>query len=168
MMTETWIIGASLIGAMFALYRLIVIDLRHWLLPNTYNFAFGVFGLAFHAGHHFTLLSPLEMIAGLIMGGGFLAVIRFFGNIAYKQETLGLGDVKLMMAAGVWLGTDATLFAIVIGAMAGLLHGIGIALYKTHILKDPVSVKRMALPAGPGFIAGIAVVFLVEFWDKLL
>lgn len=161
---QNLIVILSLFGAAFALIRLIQIDLKHWLLPNTYVLAFGLFGIAFHAGLDFSLLSSLQMIGGLVMGGGFLAIIRFFGNMAYKQETLGLGDVKLLMAAGLWLGAESTLFAIIIGAMAGLLHGAGIALFQTHVRKNPVSMKRMALPAGPGFIAGIIGVFLFEFW----
>lgn len=71
------------------------------------NGTLAVLGLAFHFSIEFAFFTPAELIYGALMGAGVLYIVRFFGNRHYKQETLGLGDVKLMAAGGLWLGVRA-------------------------------------------------------------
>ncbi len=119
------LIGAALIILVVAS----AIDLKYWILPDELNFALGVTGIAFHVLTGYQFVSPIQMAAGALVGAGMLFVIRYFSNRHYGRDTLGLGDVKLLGAAGLWLGLDQTLIAITIGAAAGLLHGILYALW---------------------------------------
>ena len=73
----------------------------------------------------------------------------------YKMDTLGLGDVKLMAAAGLWLGLEGVVVSLIIGATAGAVHGVIYWVYLKYIKKQKTSFHKLALPAGPGFIAGI-------------
>lgn len=148
-----------LMGAVVLLVVLSVIDLRVWLLPNKYVFAFAVLGLAFQAaGWNRFGLEPQDIALGAAMGFGLLWLIRAGANAYYKQDSLGLGDVKLLGAAGIWLGLEGVLFALTIGAFAGLLHGLGYALYKAWKDKTPIHLRRLAIPAGPGFAVGIVLI----------
>lgn len=152
-----------LIIAAVLLVILTVIDLRHYLLPNVYVFPFGLLGAIFHASLGFTLIPPVDLLLGAALGGGILLVIRFFGNRVYGQESMGLGDVKLMAAAGLWLGSMGVTLALTFGAMAGLVHGLIVALYRTISLGQKFSMRRLIIPAGPGFIAGIVGVALYTY-----
>lgn len=147
---------------------LAVIDLREYLLLDKYVFPFGLLGLAFHASMGFTLQSPAQLLIGAVVGGGILLIVRYFGNMHYKQESLGLGDVKLLAAAGLWLGGADVTFAMTIGAAAGLLHGLGVALYRTLVRRQAFNMTRLMIPAGPGFIVGIVVVIVYSFGSAII
>lgn len=147
-----------LAGAAIVLVALAVIDLKTFLLPNKLVAAFALLGLFFHVTTGFTHIPPLGMVYGACVGGGLLYAIRFVGNRIYNADTLGLGDVKLMAAAGLWLGAEHVLIAITLGGVAGLLHGVGLAAHARVIKKEAISLNRLVIPAGPGFIVGAAIV----------
>ena len=148
---------AILLISLIMLIILMRIDLRDRLLPNIYVFPFGVLGLLFHSLHSFSYCPPESMALGALGGAGLLLGVRFFANAYYKRDTLGLGDVKLMGAAGLWLGLEHIFLAISLGAFFGVLHGLGYAVYK----KSP-SLAQLSIPAGPAFIAAIIQIFLIK------
>ncbi len=150
-------------GAFIALAILTLIDLKVRLLPNTYVLAFALFGLAFHASTQFHFTSVEEMIGGMVIGGGLLYSVRFLANRIYNQDALGLGDVKLMMAGGLWLGSADILMAVIVGACAGIVHGLGMAWTQRIKTGKTVDLSRFALPAGPGFIFGLIAVAIYRF-----
>lgn len=137
---------------------LCAIDLKLRILPDELTGALAVLGLAFawavfpHAGPWYT--GPL----GGLAGGGGLYLIRAVANRAYGFETMGLGDIKLLGAGGLWLGAQGILLAVCVGAFAGVLHGLGAWIYARAVEKQPVSFRKMTIPAGPGFCVGLAVV----------
>src|SRR5688572_14911939 len=118
-----------LFGAVALLIALSVIDLKVRLLPNELVAGFALLGVVFHLitqGYH---LSVQDILTGALLGFGILYALRFAANWYYKQDALGLGDVKLMGAAGLWLGVDGVLFALTLGAFAGLIHGLVYGVY---------------------------------------
>lgn len=147
-----------LLMAVSLLILLSIIDLKTFLLPNIYVAPFAALGVIFHILTDFYYLSPQQMIVGGIAGFLILYLIRAAGNRYYGQDSLGLGDVKLLGASGLWLGLDGVLFAMTIGAMAGLLHGLLYALIVKFKDKKPFSLTRLTIPAGPGFAIGIVTV----------
>ncbi len=155
--------AASAFCALVCLGFLFIIDLKTRLLPNNYVFALALLGVAFHVSLGFEFLTPSDMAGGMIVGGGLLLIIRTLGNKVYNQDTLGLGDVKLMMAAGLWLGVQDVLSALVIGASLGIFHGIGLALYEARRDGRAVDISQFSLPAGPGFILGIVIIAIYNF-----
>ena len=158
----------SALAGLGVLVTLSVIDLRTWLLPNPWVLALALLGIAFHAFLHFSYLSVHEMIYGTLVGGGILYVIRMCGNAYYKQDTLGLGDVKLLSAAGLWLGIEGVVIAMTLGAFAGVVHAIVYAIWKMLREKTPLNLKRLMIPAGPGFCIGIACAWvwvLYDYWS---
>lgn len=147
--------------AIITLLALSIIDLRTWLLPNKLNLLFALLGLAFHASLQFSIFEPIQMIYGALLGAGTLLTIRFFGNRYYGQDTLGLGDVKLLGAAGFWLGMEGVVLAMTIGAFMGIIHGVVFALFRAAKEKTKPNLKRLMIPAGPGFCVGI---LIAGFW----
>lgn len=149
------LIIACTIGATGLLIVLSAIDLKHWILPDELNFALALTGVVFHFAAAYLFFGIGGMFAGAALGAGLLYTIRHFANKYYEQDALGLGDVKLLGAAGFWLGVDGVLMAITLGALAGLIHGIGYAAWLRLRHKQNVSLSALAIPAGPGFAVGI-------------
>lgn len=150
------------------LILLTIIDLRHYLLPDRYVFPLAALGLLFHASLGFTLVGPEHALLGAVIGGGLLYIVRGLGTWYYKQEAMGLGDVKLLAAGGMWLGPAPVITAILVGAMAGLAHGVLVAISQKIKSGGPFSIRRLVIPAGPGFIAGLVLVFAYEFGPDLV
>lgn len=145
----------SAVAGLVVLMILSIIDLRVWLLPNKYVLAFAILGIIFHSALGFQLLPPQDMLFGALLGGGLLYLVRMGGNAYYKQDTLGLGDVKLLAAAGLWLGVEGVVLALTAGAFAGLLHGIAVACAVAIKEKTRPNLNKLMIPAGPGFCIGI-------------
>lgn len=154
-------------SGIITLVILSIIDLKTWLLPNKLNLLFAILGIAFHASIHFTIFEPIQLLYGTMLGSGTLLTIRFFGNKYYGQDTLGLGDVKLLGAAGFWLGVEGVVLAMTIGALMGILHGVGFAVTRAIKEKTKPNLKRLMIPAGPGFCMGIILSGFWIFFDKL-
>jgi leader peptidase (prepilin peptidase)/N-methyltransferase len=153
----------SLISLFFIVLSLVWmgwIDLKLWILPNELMILFFVFVCVFHVtSNHFEWL--FYGIGG-VLGGGSLWLIRTIANRIYGFETLGFGDVKLLTVGGFWLGPEAILMALSLGAFMGVVHAICIYGYRKFIKGHNISLNRMALPAGPGFIFGILIIKLLE------
>lgn len=158
-----WVAFACLTGAVILLIVLSIIDLRTRLLPNVLVLPFAVLGVAFHITTNWAYLAPVNMALGALMGFGILYGIRFIANRIYKQDTLGLGDVKLMGAAGLWLGPDGILMALSLGAFCGMLHGLGVAFYQAAKTGEKINLNRLEVPAGPGFALGIILMGLYQY-----
>jgi len=147
-----------LFGGLTLLIILSIIDLKTFLLPNIYVFPFAMLGVLFHFSTDFYYLNLQTIIIGGIVGYGTLYLIRLAGNKYYGQESLGMGDVKLLGAGGLWLGYENVLFAMTLGAAAGLIHGLIYAITLKVKTKQPFNMRRLVIPAGPGFAVGIILV----------
>jgi len=78
------------------------------------------------------------MIFGVAIWAGLFALLYGLGWLLYRQEALGLGDVKLALLLGVLVGYPAAVTALVYAALIGaavsvLLLGLGVATRKTFI-----------------------------------
>jgi leader peptidase (prepilin peptidase)/N-methyltransferase len=60
---------------------------------------------------------------GLAAGGGVTWGIRAVGTWVFRREAMGLGDVKLMMMIGAFLGWQSALLTIFLGCVFGALCG---------------------------------------------
>ena len=148
---------ACVAGAAALLVALSVVDLRVRLLPNEMVLGFAALGVIFHLANAAALLSVTEMALGGVIGFGSLYLLRAVANHFYGMDALGLGDVKLIGAAGLWLGPDGVMLALMLGALAGLAHG-GVC-----AVRGKIPLSRLQIPAGPGFCAGIAVTAAWQF-----
>lgn len=134
------------------LLRLSYIDIRLRILPNPLVAMFALTGLLLHILNGFQIIPIIHVISGCCIGFFSLYIIRKIGNkIYHRDDTLGLGDVKLMAAAGIWLGTDAILLALTLGAAVSIFLGVFEAM---RLKRSPLD---LSLPAGPGFAVGILI-----------
>lgn len=148
------------------LFWLALYDLKHMRLPNIYVYLFALCGLFFHAVTSFIYLDKMEVILGGALAFILLYVIRAVSSRVYKREALGFGDVKLLAAAGLWLGPMGFSYALTLGAFCVVLYGLLTALF-IKIRTGEWHLRQLKVPAGPGFIIGICVMLLVQFGTAL-
>ncbi|MCC6137719.1 MAG: prepilin peptidase [Bdellovibrionaceae bacterium] len=140
-----------LIFAYFA-YVASIIDLEHMILPDIFTIggcAVGLLGAFLNPERSF-----YDAILGLLLGGGFLYLVAYFGYLVYKKEVMGGGDIKLLAWIGSVLGVHAIFPTIVI---AGLVPGF------VGVIIMIIQRKRLtaAIPFGPFLVFGaIACVFI--------
>lgn len=137
------------------------IDLEHRLIPDVISLPGVVAGamarLAFMKGDLTPVL--IDIILGILVGGGFLCIVGIGYELLKKQEGLGGGDVKLACMLGAFFGWKAVIFILLVSSILGSLVG----LFLIFVLKKGL---KYAMPFGP-FLVAAAYIYL--FWgEKIL
>ena len=130
-----------------------VIDYRQQIIPNRLNLTMFEIGLiiAFLYGMSNVAIT-VDMLLGMLVGGGIFLAITLIGSLIYGKEALGFGDVKLMGALGLYFGVSNIL---AISAMSFLIGAIlGIILIVTKIKKS-----NEYIPFGPFIVIATFVPF---------
>lgn len=91
----------------------------------------------------------LSLLHGLAIFA-FAYFLKIFGYLAFKQEALGGGDIKLSFIAGMLLGIKLGVFYIILASFLAFPY----ALYVTLKNKDHM------LPFGPFLVSSLLIVFL--------
>jgi leader peptidase (prepilin peptidase) / N-methyltransferase len=164
---------------------LIFTDIRERILPDVVNYTGFALGLIFSffvhpedgtaawiSNHLFQfpppvpVLSLVDALVGAAVGSGLLWLVSEAYFRLRGREGMGLGDVKMMLMAGAFLGAKRTLLTILAGSVLGSLLGIAVILARR---KD----ADYELPFGTFLGAGaLLVVFfgtpLVDWYQSLL
>lgn len=151
-----------------ALIAVFFIDLDHWIIPDQLS-VFGivlgitrdVVGLMMgHEGHAlvrvpipFTGVSlpMLHSIVGLLVCGAIFYAIAVFGEMAFKKEAMGGGDIKLAAAIGANVALPLALLSFFIAVFVGSVIGIGMKIVQRGQEKDSY------LPFGPMMVIGFII-----------
>jgi leader peptidase (prepilin peptidase)/N-methyltransferase len=94
-------------------------------------------------------------LAGIAAGGSITWGVRWLSSLLLGQESLGLGDVTLMMMVGSFVGWQPVVFALLLAPLCAVFIGL-IVRYLTN---------RPYLPYGPYLSLATIVVLLT--WNKL-
>jgi leader peptidase (prepilin peptidase) / N-methyltransferase len=138
------------------LIALAAIDLDHRLLPNRIVYPMAAYGLAATA-----VVDTGDLVEHLIAGaGGFLFL--FIAALAYPRG-MGMGDVKLAGAMGLYLGLSIVP-AMLVAFLSGSLLGLAM------IARDGVQARKKAVPFGVflalgGLVAVLAGPELIELYE---
>jgi leader peptidase (prepilin peptidase) / N-methyltransferase len=112
-----WEFGATcLLGWM--LLALAIIDWRDFVLPDFLTLPLLAAGLIVT-----WVLDPAELPANLIgavAGLAFVLLVRIAYQRLRDREGIGLGDAKLLAAAGAWVGWSGLPMAVLIASLAGI------------------------------------------------
>lgn len=120
-----------------------VIDYKLQIIPNRLNLTMAEIGIviAFLYGTSNVAIT-IDMLLGMLAGGGIFLAITLIGGLIYGKEAMGLGDVKLMGALGLYFGLSNIIIVAVIAFLIGAI--IGIILIATKIRKS-----NEYIPFGP-------------------
>ena len=148
-------------------YALIVvsfIDLEFYIIPDQISYGGIVLGPLFAMIHpsHLDVSSHLGSfllsVLGGLVGGGSLWLVGWVAKIFMKKEAMGLGDVKLMMVVGAWLGWKSAVAAIMFASILGSI--VGVILVVSHRLR-----MESRVPFGPFLSLGTLIFML---WGNLI
>ena len=108
------------------LLSVFVIDYKLQIIPNRLNLTIFEIGLIFTFLYGSSNIAiSINMILGMLVGGGIFLLITLVGGLIYGKEAMGFGDVKLMGALGLYFGMSniivITLLAFLIGAILSIL-----------------------------------------------
>lgn len=114
--------AASLLLLFLLLLPSAAIDLDHRIIPNALTYPGLVIGVGL------SLVRPdltwMQSVVGALTGGLVLLGIRQFGQFVFKQESMGLGDIKLIAMIGAFVGWKASVVAIFLACILGTLYSI--------------------------------------------
>ena len=102
----------------------------------------------------------INMILGLIAGSGIFLLITLLGGFAYGKEAMGLGDVKLMGALGLFFGLSNIIVIALVSFLVGAIISIILLVTKRKSATEYI-------PFGP-FIVSAAFVSIFVPFDILL
>jgi leader peptidase (prepilin peptidase)/N-methyltransferase len=130
-----------------------LVDRRTLLLPDLLTLPLGASGLvAAWAG--LAPVSVLASLAGALLGFSATALIGELYRRLRGREGLGLGDAKLLAAAGAWLGPQRLPLVLLIGAASALLAALATGAHRRP--EEPI-------PFGPWLALGFWSVALIAY-----
>jgi len=157
---------------------LVFTDMRERILPNVINYSGFAAGLLLSlvtkpsdgvalwiANRVFDFPPPAPVISladallGAAFGSGLLWLVAELYFRLRKREGMGLGDVKMMLMAGAFLGLKRTLLTILAGSVLGTVLGLAFMLAKR---------KQSDYELPFGTFLGMAAVLVMFFGTPLL
>lgn len=103
-----------------------IVDYKIQIIPNRLNFTIFEVGLLFVFIFGIqNLYVAKDMLLGMLVGGGIFLLITLIGGAIAGKEAMGLGDVKLMGALGLFFGVlpicTISVLAFLIGAIISII-----------------------------------------------
>ena len=150
--------GAGLTAFRFAtvatvLLGVAVTDAKHYLIPD----GFTVFGLLFAlAAAVYAAMQPdagpfaglYDSVIGACAGAGMIAIVGWLGEIVFKKEAMGMGDMTLMAFVGAVVGPNRALLTVFVGAAIGAGAFI-LVVYPVAWFRRDRRMEQGELPLGP-------------------
>ena len=135
----------------------LIIDYKHKIIPDRLNLTIFEVGLiiAFIYGTSNVSIT-IDMLIGMLAGGGIFLIIALIGSLIYGKEAMGLGDVKLMGALGLYFGVTNTVTIAILSFLIGAI--VSIVLIITRIKK-----ANEYIPFGPFIVISAFLCIFVPF-----
>lgn len=149
-------IAASCLALLYLATALLAwIDLRRGIIPDWLNLAIAVVGLARAAvldGWAAALSAGCE---GIIIGV-IVWLLRQLYFMFRKFQGLGLGDVKLLAASGVWIGIAGVPLQLLVASLTALAAAGVVQLTGRSMT------RQTAMPFGPFLALGLLVTLALQ------
>lgn len=156
--TQCTLSSQGIVFALLTTALLIVscIDLSYTIIPDAITLPGIVVGVLVS-----TLWTPVgwqSAVLGVVLGGGLFLFIAVLSVVVLGREGMGGGDIKLIAMIGAFLGWQAVLVTIFLGAALGAFVGLFLMLIRQKSRRDP-------LPFGPFLALGALGTML---WGELI
>ena len=134
------------------------VDLDFQIIPDQLTYSGMVLGLlvALLPGG----IDIASACIGLLVGGGALYLIAMLGDLLFKKESMGGGDIKLAAMLGAFLGWQKVLLIFLSSAVIGLVVSVVVMAFSAKLRQERV------IPFGP-FLALAAVVAML-YGDQII
>ncbi len=143
-------------------------DFETGLIPDEITIPGMILGLALsvtghgHFSQEFWYQKALASLVGLVAGGGILLLTGWFGKLAFRKDSMGGGDVKLLAMIGAFVGLGKVGLVFLLAPFPALPF----ALWQRYVKKEET------IPFGPFLALAGALVFaqgdaVLHFISKL-
>ncbi|HUN95524.1 MAG TPA: A24 family peptidase [Bradyrhizobium sp.] len=132
-----------------------VIDIRRGIIPNGLNLLIAGLGLA-NAVVSGGAMAGLEALGEAAAVGAIFWLLRRLYFALRKIQGLGLGDVKLLAAATVWIGVLGIPMLLLIATLTAL------AAVGSRQLAGQDMTRQTSLPFGPFLAIGLLATFIAQ------
>ncbi len=146
--------------AFFTLLLFIAIyDIRHTIIPDEYVFGAGYVALLYQT---FSGSFPAVPSLDVFLAGPLLALPLFLIWLVSKGRWMGLGDAKLMLACGLFLGLFPGIAAFMLAFWIGAIVSVSFMLAQ-NLMHGKNQVKMNSeIPFGPYLVLGVAVSYFAH------
>ena len=111
------------IAALWLLLQIGMADKKYMIIPDQFVIALAVAALGFIPFHS----SFQSQLIGAFVGGGSIFMMGAMGKLIFRKESMGFGDVKLFAAAGLLLGLQGVITALILTIFSSaLVFGVGL------------------------------------------
>ncbi len=146
-----------------------LVDVEHRIIPDEVSVGGALLGLVISFvypqlhGQQAHLQGLWASFLGALAGGGLVYIVGIIGELIFKKEAMGGGDVKLQAMIGAFLGWKCAILSFFLGCFVGSVIGI----YQLIRYKDNT------LPFGPALALGAVIClfkgeaiigFLFPYW----
>ena len=134
-----------------------VIDYKLQIIPNRLNLTIFEVGFIFAFLYGLSNVAiTINMLLGMLAGGGIFLVITLLGGIFYGKEAMGFGDVKLMAALGLYFGLSNIIIITLVSFLIGAILSIGLLVTK-------IKKSDEYIPFGPFIVIATFISMYVPF-----
>lgn len=143
------------------------IDYKLQIIPNRLTLTMIEVGIAFSFFRGINNLNiAVEMWLGMLLGAAIFLVLTYFGNLIFRKETMGFGDVKLMAALGLFFGWRNIIAITVLSFFIAAVYSIYLII-KSKIKKQEIN---EFIPFGPFIVLASFIVMFVplNIWIRLI
>lgn len=169
-----------------ALIAIAFIDLEYTFIPDEITLPATLIGIwgSFTLATWLPQYEPIDHLLGAGIGWLVIILIRALAYLYYQREAMGLGDAKLLMLIGAYLGWRALPMVLLLGSVQGVMAAI-VALTYTYMTGDQNQLtmttselderfgeesldegNQLAIPFGPFLV--LATLEIIVLGDDLL
>lgn len=158
-----WLVCVRYFGAGFTAFRIAtmgtvllgvaITDAKHYMIPDGFTLFGLVFTLlmaviAYAAGGNGPFAGMYEAVIGACTGAGFIAIVGWLGEMAFRKEAMGMGDMTLMAFVGAGVGPARSILTVFIAAAIGAAAFI-LVVYPVAWFRRDRRMEQGELPLGP-------------------
>jgi len=140
---------AILLSSLFSI--ICVSDFNFYIIPDEVNFIFPIFIFIVNV-FRLGIINALIYLGYALIMFVFMYLLMLFGNYAFKKESLGGGDIKLMISIGQILPIASSMFSLFLSA------ALALPLSMFMLVKN----KNKTVPFGPFLVVGVLITFMLK------
>ena len=143
------------------------IDYKLQIIPNRLTLTMLEVGISFSFFRGINNLNiAVEMWLGMLLGAVIFLVLTYLGNLIFRKETMGFGDVKLMGTLGLFFGWRNIIAITVLAFLIAAIYSIYL------IIKNKIKKTELGefIPFGPFIVLAAFIVMFIPLntWIRIM
>ena len=139
------------------LFSVAVIDFKNSIIPNRLLLTMAEAGLLLTFVYGISDINlAMDMLLGMVVGTVIFGILTLLGRLVSGKEAMGMGDVKLVAALGLFFGASNILAISIISFLLGAIISIILVLSKKRKIDDYI-------PFGPFIVIASYIAIFVPF-----